>query len=58
MLVEGVSGQEGSPPPQKGIGRQEERAERVKNEYVTISDIAYVLEGSLSEVGIPPTHNL
>ena len=34
----GVSGQEGDSPPWNDIGRREERAGRVKNSYVIISD--------------------
>ena len=52
--MEVVSGQEGASPPWKNIGLREERAGRVKNKHVTIIDWAYVLEGYLSEVGIPP----
>ena len=52
-----MSGQEGDAPPWKDIGRKEERAGRVNNSYVIISDEAKVSEGLLSEVGTPPPHN-
>ena len=48
-------GQEGAAPP---IITLYERAEWVKNKYVTISHGAYVLEGLLSEIGTLPPHNL
>ena len=34
----GCLGRRGLPPPRKDIGRQKERADQVKNSYVTISD--------------------
>ena len=36
----GGVGSEGGFPPRKDIGRREERAGRVKNSYVIISDVA------------------
>ena len=44
-------------PSQNDIGRREERAGRVKNNYVIISYRAKVLGGLLSKVGTPPPHN-
>ena len=55
----GVVGAGGGCPPGRKLGRRrEERAGRVKNRYVTISDGAYVSTVSLSKVGTPPPHNL
>ena len=45
-------------PPRKDTRLREERAGRDKYIYVTMSDIAYVTEGSLSEVGTPKPHDL
>ena len=38
MLVEGVSGKVRDAPPRKDIVWQEERAGRVNNSYVTVSN--------------------
>ena len=57
VLGGGGGGAGGGCPPGKEIKRREERAGRVKNKYVTISDGAYVAEGSLSDIGTLPPHN-
>ena len=48
----------GGCPSRKDIGWRRERVGRVKNKYVTISDGANILEGSLSMVRTVPPHNL
>ena len=54
----GIGGVYPPPPaPRKDITQWEERAGRVKNKYKSISDGAWVPEGSLSKVRTPPPHN-
>ena len=54
----GGVGTGGDGPLWKDNRRWEERAGRVNNSYVKISDGAYILAGSLSEVITPPPLNL
>ena len=54
----GGGGAGGVCPPQKDTKRRVEGAVWVQNKYVTISNRANVPEGSLSEFGNPPLHNL
>ena len=56
--MKGVSWQEGSAPPQEG-NQMSGMKSMTGQEYIRrISDRAYILEGSLSEVENSPPHNL